>query len=191
MLWYIKHIYERVVIGVCFLGVYMVAFNTLVEKENSCFLSLKKTWGRNYKTVSNRTTVDHQTCSCLRYSVPKWQIILLTLPWLPLKTQSHQLHWCPAPIALLWNVRAGQTPPCRGGTPCPNVCGMAGSRYHESRSLQKTDKTTQEYRLFYFSVQHPPFGAIHQPERNAQKDYLILYSDLRKNAWLKYFGNAW
>lgn len=39
--------------------------------------------------------------------------------------------------------------------------------------------------------EHPPLGAIHQPERNAKKDYLILYTDLTKNAGFNYFGNAW
>lgn len=38
--------------------------------------------------------------------------------------------------------------------------------------------------------EHPPLGAIHQPERNAKKDYLILYTDLTKNALFNYYGNA-
>lgn len=144
MLWYIKYIYESSAIGFCFLGFNMVVFNALVKTAKKFLaLSFKKTSGRNYKTVSNETTDDHQTCSCQWHSVPGWQIILLTLPWLPYKNTvtSAALLSCTYCTAL----------ECQGRThmalqrrcPCPSHAhGMAGKQVSRVQILTETPKNT-------------------------------------------------
>lgn len=57
------------------------------------------------------------------------------------------------------------------------------------RKQAKPPKNTS-YSISVFK-EHPPLGAIHQPERNAKKDYyLILYTNLTKNTLFNYFGNT-
>lgn len=46
----------------------------------------------------------------------------------------------------------------------------------QAKTPKNTDCSTSVFK------EHPPLGAIHQPERHAKKDYLILYTDLTKNA---------
>lgn len=187
MLWYIKYICESSATGVCFPGFYMVVFNALVKKAKKilAFCLLERLDGQ---TTKQWVATDHQTCLCQWHSVPGWQIIY------------HDCHKNTVMSAALVSCTYSTVLECQGWThtalqrscPLPKRVGWLAAGIMSPDPYRKQAKPPKNTGCSTSVLkEHPPLGAIHQPKCHDTKDYLILYTDLTKNAWFNYFGNAW
>lgn len=106
------------------------------------------------------------------------------------KIQSHQLHWCPAPTALL--CRAGHTLPCRGGAPAQMCVGWLAAGITSPVPYRKQIKPPKkEHRLLWFRVQGTPSSWGTPPTRTECRERLPHPVHWFNKNCILYFGNAW